>query len=100
MIDLLPTFLDVAGASYPRKIGDRVLTPLPGRSLVQVLRGSSAGLRTLAWEHEGNSAIRVGEWKAFAEQCMAEYDTNGWTAPDLINPDEVNFFARGRESSG
>ena len=23
----------------------------------------------------------------FAEQCMAEYDLDGWTAPDLINPD-------------
>jgi 4-hydroxyphenylacetate 3-monooxygenase len=22
----------------------------------------------------------------FAEQCMAEYDLDGWTAPDLINP--------------
>ncbi|MEV6236201.1 4-hydroxyphenylacetate 3-hydroxylase N-terminal domain-containing protein [Lentzea sp. NPDC051838] len=24
--------------------------------------------------------------KGFAEQCMAEYDLNGWTVPDLINP--------------
>jgi 4-hydroxyphenylacetate 3-monooxygenase len=24
----------------------------------------------------------------FAEQCMAEYDLDGWTAPDLINPGE------------
>jgi 4-hydroxyphenylacetate 3-monooxygenase len=23
----------------------------------------------------------------FAEQCMAEYDLDGWTAPDLLNPD-------------
>jgi 4-hydroxyphenylacetate 3-monooxygenase len=22
----------------------------------------------------------------FAEQCMAEYDLDGWNAPDLINP--------------
>ena len=29
--------------------------------------------------------------KGFAEQCMAEYDLNGWTAPDLINPDDVSF---------
>ncbi len=25
----------------------------------------------------------------FAEQCMAEYDLDGWTAPDLINPGEA-----------
>jgi 4-hydroxyphenylacetate 3-monooxygenase len=23
----------------------------------------------------------------FAEQCMAEYDLDGWTVPDLINPE-------------
>jgi 4-hydroxyphenylacetate 3-monooxygenase len=28
-------------------------------------------------------------FKGFAEQCMAEYDLNGWTAPDLINPDDL-----------
>ncbi|RCW45748.1 4-hydroxyphenylacetate 3-monooxygenase [Halopolyspora algeriensis] len=25
--------------------------------------------------------------KGFAEQCMAEYDLDGWTTPDLFNPD-------------
>ena len=30
--------------------------------------------------------------RAFAEQCMAEYDLDGWTAPDLINPDDVSYF--------
>ncbi|MBI3327691.1 MAG: Pyoverdin chromophore biosynthetic protein pvcC, partial [Nitrospinae bacterium] len=29
--------------------------------------------------------------KGFAEQCMREYDLNGWTTPDLINPDDVNI---------
>ena len=26
------------------------------------------------------------------DQCMAEYDLNGWTVPDLINPHDVNYF--------
>ncbi len=25
--------------------------------------------------------------QGFVEQCMAEYDLDGWTVPDLINPD-------------
>lgn len=33
---------------------------------------------------------RAEELKRFAEQCMAEYDLDGWTAPDLVNPDDVN----------
>jgi 4-hydroxyphenylacetate 3-monooxygenase len=28
-------------------------------------------------------------WKGFAETCMAEYDLNGWTTPDLIDPGDV-----------
>ena len=33
-------------------------------------------------------AIASGQydrWKGFADTCMAEYDLDGWTAPDLIN---------------
>jgi len=67
IIDLLPTFLEVAGATYPEKLKDRALTPLPGRSLAPLLlQGSSAAERTLAWEHEGNRAVRVGDWKLVA----------------------------------
>jgi 4-hydroxyphenylacetate 3-monooxygenase len=32
--------------------------------------------------------------KAFVDQCLAEYDVNGWTAPDLINPTDVAFDIR------
>ncbi len=31
-------------------------------------------------------------WKSFADQCMAEYDLDGWTVPDLINPDDVSVL--------
>jgi 4-hydroxyphenylacetate 3-monooxygenase len=38
----------------------------------------------------GNAA----KFKGFAEQCMAEYDLNGWTAPDLINPDDLSIHKK------
>lgn len=31
------------------------------------------------------------KYKGFAEQCMAEYNLDGWTVPDLINPDDVSI---------
>ncbi|HKS76799.1 MAG TPA: 4-hydroxyphenylacetate 3-hydroxylase N-terminal domain-containing protein [Terriglobales bacterium] len=34
------------------------------------------------------------KYKGFAEQCMAEYDLDGWTVPDLINPDDVNLIMK------
>jgi 4-hydroxyphenylacetate 3-monooxygenase len=30
-------------------------------------------------------------FKGFAEQCMAEYDLDGWTVPDLTNPGELSY---------
>jgi 4-hydroxyphenylacetate 3-monooxygenase len=30
----------------------------------------------------------------FAETCMSEYDLDGWTAPDLVNNDDVSIFNR------
>ncbi len=38
----------------------------------------------------GNSA----KFKGFAEQCMAEYDLNGWTAPDMINSDDISIIKK------
>ncbi|MQA12709.1 MAG: Pyoverdin chromophore biosynthetic protein pvcC [Pseudonocardiaceae bacterium] len=34
----------------------------------------------------------AGEMKGFAEQCMSEYDLDGWTVPDLFDNDDVSFF--------
>jgi 4-hydroxyphenylacetate 3-monooxygenase len=30
--------------------------------------------------------------KGFAEQCMAEYNLDGWTAPDLVKSDDVSHL--------
>jgi arylsulfatase len=54
VIDLLPTFLAAAGA--PAR-------PLEGRDL---FHGAAAEPRTLFWEHEGNRAVRRGDWKLVA----------------------------------
>jgi 4-hydroxyphenylacetate 3-monooxygenase len=37
----------------------------------------------------------VDEYKSFADQCLAEYDLDGWTVPDLVNPTDVNRFMNG-----
>jgi arylsulfatase len=64
--DLLPTFLELAGAKYPQSFKGHELIPLAGRSLVPALQGGRLGGRTLGWEHEGNRAFRSGDWKLVA----------------------------------
>jgi arylsulfatase len=66
VIDFMPTFLELAGAEYPQSFHGRNLTPLPGKSLVPALKGGRLGERTLGWEHEGNRALRNGDWKVVA----------------------------------
>jgi len=66
IIDLMPTLLEVAGTTYPADLDGRKLTPLSGQSLAPTFAGQSIGPRTLAWEHEGNRAIRQGDWKLVA----------------------------------
>jgi aromatic ring hydroxylase len=41
-----------------------------------------------------NASGEAKRWKAFAESCMAEYDLDGWTVPDLVNPDDVSVLPR------
>jgi 4-hydroxyphenylacetate 3-monooxygenase len=59
--------------------------------------------RNYAGNHEGirlevldvaTALGQVEKYKGFAEQCMAEYDLDGWTVPDLINPDDVNIHMK------
>jgi arylsulfatase len=65
--DLMPTLLEVAGASYPKSQGGKELPPLMGKSWGPVLAGQSESPRTehdvLAWEIFGNRAVRQGNWK-------------------------------------
>jgi 4-hydroxyphenylacetate 3-monooxygenase len=52
--------------------------------------GNHEGVRAeLLFSAEASGAAEA--MKGFAEQCMAEYDLDGWTAPDLINPDDVSM---------
>jgi 4-hydroxyphenylacetate 3-monooxygenase len=34
--------------------------------------------------------------KAFADKCLSEYDLEGWTAPDLVDPSDVSYWSRPR----
>lgn len=66
VMDFAPTFLELAGSKYPVKIRQTKLLPLAGKSLVPAFKGKGLDPRTLAWEHEGNRAIRMGNWKLVA----------------------------------
>lgn len=68
VIDLMPTLLELAGGSYPATFRGRPVTPAQGVSLLAALRGRPHEAHpTLYWEHEGNRAVRAGDWKLVAQ---------------------------------
>ena len=64
LVDIMATCADLGGAPYPERYkGERIL-PMEGRTLGPALRGAGPRpARALYWEHEGNRAVREGDWK-------------------------------------
>ena len=64
--DLVPTFLELAGAKHPSET-DKKLAPLRGKSLIPLLTGSAEAVRTdkdwIGEELFGNRMVRQGDWK-------------------------------------
>ena len=67
LIDVLPTVLELAGAKIPAEIKGFPVPPSPGRSFAAALKKDVTVARDfLWWEHEGNRALRAGDWKIVA----------------------------------
>jgi len=63
LIDIMATCVDVSGAKYPTEFSGVAIQPLEGRSLLPAFAGNPILRDALFWEHEGNAAVRVGDWK-------------------------------------
>jgi arylsulfatase A-like enzyme len=62
LIDIAATIYDVAGAAYPAGA-----TPPEGVSLRPAFAGKPLEREAIFWEHEGNRAVRAGDWKLVAK---------------------------------
>jgi len=78
LVDLMATFVDVAGATYPEQRDGVPVLPMEGVSLAPVLGGESLPERPLFFEHEGNRAVRQGRWK-----LVERFNGEGWELYDL-----------------
>lgn len=63
LVDVMATCVDVSGAKYPAEFQGRPIQPMEGRSLVPAFANQPIQRDALFWEHEGNAAVRVGDWK-------------------------------------
>jgi len=64
LIDLMPTFIEVAGATYPEESAGESIQPMEGVSLVAAFSENVLERKApLAFEHHGNLGLRDGRWK-------------------------------------
>jgi arylsulfatase len=69
VIDIFATLTDVAGVKHPETFEGRKIQPLEGSSLLPVFEGRERSHPSpIFWEHEGNRAVRLQDWKLVALQ--------------------------------
>jgi arylsulfatase A-like enzyme len=69
LIDLMATAVDLAGATYPTEVNGQKIHPMEGISLRSALTGKALNRpQPIFWEHEGNRAVRDGQWKLVAKE--------------------------------
>ena len=81
VIDVSPTILEVAGGKWPTEVErPNCFSAPPGRSFVDAFTSDRSSSRApLWWLHEGNRALRDGDWKIVATKNQP------WELYDLAN---------------
>jgi arylsulfatase len=107
LIDIAPTFYELAKATYPANYHNVKSNPLVGKSLTPVLFGQATEVNRgepLFWERAGNRAVHKGKWKlvsTFPSYTWELYDLEtdrGETTdvaakfPAVVNELSVDYF--------
>ena len=84
IMDIMPTLTELTGAEYPQVFNDSTILAPEGISLLPVFKRKEPGSERapLFWEHEGNRAVRKGDWKLVSR---FNYDSNQPLAWELYN---------------
>ena len=81
IMDIMPTCLDLAETDYPETYKGNVIRPMRGKSLLPLLMNNEKEPHQwLFWEHQGNRAVRKGDWKLVNKQ-----NDENWALYNIAN---------------
>ena len=90
LVDIMPTCVELAQATYPKEFKGNVIAPMEGSSLVPIFKGQSRPQRDIFWKYFSYEAARSGYWK-----LMRENDKMDWMLYDLSkDPTELHDVAK------
>ena len=90
VVDLFPTFLDMAGVGYPQKYRNMATLPLDGQSLMPVFQGGEGPAHDyfVSGFRERFRMFRQGDWK------LVRQNNEGWELYNLkTDPTELHNLA-------
>lgn len=101
-IDIMATYVDIAGADYPSEFGGMEVTPMQGTSLLPAFMGEkSERSKPLFWEWRNGQAVRNGQWKLVKDGLDQEWDLYNMvkdptetTNLNSLHPDTVRHMER------
>ncbi len=100
VIDIMATCLEVSGVKYPKEYNGHEIQPLEGESFASLIRGNNSWQRErpISWEHEGNCAVRDGQWKLVAR--TVDGSNGSWELYDMeADRTELNDLAAGEKAT-
>lgn len=85
LLDVAPTFYEIANVSYPKHYKENLIYPLKGTSLIPFMSGKSNQIHdstyVFAIEHYGHAMLRKGKWKI--TNYKKPFSTNNFALYDL-----------------
>ncbi len=68
IVDVMASCVSASGAAYPTEYKGNPIKPAEGESFLDVFENAKATRQApIFWEHEGNRAMRFGDWKLVSE---------------------------------
>ncbi len=89
LIDIMATCVDVSGANYPSNYNGKSILPMEGKSLVSIFENESLDREALYWEHEGNRAVRMDQWKLISKASKNSFI---WDQTDELSLQNWELF--------
>jgi len=79
IVDIMATACELSGINYPSEYNGNQIIPTEGLSMVPIFKGETRkGHEFLCWEHQGNRAVRKGDWKIVSLFNKQAPDGGNW----------------------